>query len=149
MNGRTSSFTDVTRGRQLLIAALPLAFVGLFFVYPVVRILAVGLAPGGQFDLAATLDVLAQPFVRDVAWFTLWQAVVSTILTVLVALPGAYVFARFEFPGRRLINAIALVPFVLPTVVVAAAFVALLGPRGPFATLGIRLDNSLGAILLA
>jgi thiamine transport system permease protein len=139
----------LSRGRLLLLAALPLGFVGLFFVYPVVRILAEGLAPGGQFDLQATIEVLAQPFVRDVAWFTLWQAVVSTALTVLIALPGAYVFARFDFPGRRLINAVALVPFVLPTVVVAAAFVALLGPRGPLAQLGIRLDNTIWAILLA
>ena len=137
------------RGRLLLLAALPLAFVGLFFVYPVVRILAEGLAPDGQFDLPATLDVLAQPFVRDVAWFTFWQALLSTLLTVVVALPGAYVFARFEFPGRRLINAIALVPFVLPTVVVAAAFVAVLGPRGPLANIGVRLDNTIWAILLA
>ena len=61
-------------------------------------------------------------------------------------MPGAYVFARFDFPGRRLINAVALVPFVLPTVVVAAAFVALIGPHGLF---GVRLDNSIWAILLA
>ena len=132
-----------------MLAALPLGFVGLFFVYPVVRILVEGLAPDGQFDLAATLDVIAQPFVRDVAWFTLWQATLSTVLTVLIALPGAYVFARFDFPGRRVINALALVPFVLPTVVVAAAFVSVLGPRGPLAQLGIRLDNTIWAILAA
>jgi thiamine transport system permease protein len=140
---------SLSRGRVLLLAGPPLAFVGLFFVYPVVRILAEGLAPDGDFDLRATIDVMAQPLVRDVAWFTLWQAVASTLLTVLIALPGAYAFARFEFPGRRLINAVALVPFVLPTVVVAAAFVAVLGPRGPLAQVGIRLDNTIWAILLA
>ena len=75
--------------RLLALAALPLGFVGLFFVYPVVRILLEGLAPAGQFDLAATLGILAQPFVHQVAWFTLWQAVVSTVLTVLIAMPSA------------------------------------------------------------
>ena len=65
---------------------------------------------------------------------------------MLSALPGAYVFARFDFPGRRLISALSIVPFVLPTVVVAAAFLALLGPRSPF---GIRLDHTLFAILAA
>jgi thiamine transport system permease protein len=84
--------------------------------------------------------------VLDVAWFTLWQAVASTVLTVIVALPGAYVFARFDFPGRRLVGALAIVPFVLPTIVVAAAFLALLGPRSP---LGLRLEHTIWAILLA
>lgn len=129
-----------------LLAALPLAFLGLFFVYPVVSILSLGLAPEGNFDLGAAVAVLGQPFVIDVVWFTLWQAALSTLLTVLIALPGAYVFARYEFPGRRLIGALAIVPFVLPTVVVAAAFLALLGSRSPF---GIRLDHTIFAIIAA
>jgi thiamine transport system permease protein len=128
------------------LAALPLIFLAVFFVYPVVSILALGLAPGGVLDVGAALAVLSQPFVRHVAWFTLWQAIVSTLLTVLLALPAAYVFARYEFPGRRLIGALAIVPFVLPTVVVAAAFLALLGARSPF---GIRLDHTIWAILAA
>ncbi len=129
-----------------LMAALPLAFLGVFFVYPVVSILALGLAPGGDLDIASALAVLGQPFVLQVAWFTLWQAALSTLLTVLIALPGAYVFARYDFPGRRLISALAIIPFVLPTVVVAAAFLALFGSRSPF---GIRLDHTIVAILAA
>ena len=133
--------------RGALLLALPaLAFVALFFAYPVAALLVRGLAPDGVFDPAATLAVVARPFVLEVAWFTLWQAALSTLLTVLVALPGAYVFARFDFRGRRLIGSLAIVPFVLPTVVVAAAFLALLGPRSP---LGIHLEHTLWAILLA
>jgi thiamine transport system permease protein len=132
--------------RTAALAALPLAFLGVFFVYPVVSILALGLAPDGNLDIRAALAVLGQPFVLDVLWFTLWQAALSTLLTVLVALPGAYVFARFDFPGRRLIGALAIVPFVLPTVVVAAAFLALVGSRSPF---GVRLDHTIFAILAA
>src|SRR5207344_338478 len=143
-SGPTRSSTD--RLRVPLLAALPLAFLAVFFVYPVVSILALGLAPGGQLDIAAAIDVLRQPFVADVVWFTFWLATVSTLLTVLIALPGAYVFARFDFPGRRLISALAIVPFVLPTVVVAAAFLALFGSRG---VLGIRIDHSIFAILAA
>ena len=129
-----------------LLALLPLAFLGVFFVYPVVSILALGLAPGGSLDLGAAVAVLGQPFVLDVVWFTLWQATLSTLLTVLLALPGAYVFARYDFPGRRLISALAIVPFVLPTVVVAAAVLALLGSRSPF---GLRLDHTIFAIIAA
>lgn len=131
---------------SVLLAAAPLSFLLLFFVYPVATILLRGLAPSGVFELAPMLEILGRPFVLQVAWFTLWQAVLSTVLTVLVALPGAYVFARFDFPGRRLLHAAALVPFVLPTVVVGAAFLALLGPRSPF---GLRLEHTIWAILIA
>ena len=109
-------------------------------------ILARGLAPAGALDPLALLDIVGRPAVLGVAWFTLWQALLSTALTVLVALPGAYVFARFDFPGRRTLSSLSLVPFVLPTVVVAAAFLALLGPRSPF---GLRLEHTIWAILLA
>ncbi|HSH21266.1 MAG TPA: ABC transporter permease subunit, partial [Candidatus Caenarcaniphilales bacterium] len=143
---------------MVLLAAAPLAFVLIFFGYPVGSILATGLAPAGVLDARGVLDVLARPFVREVAWFTLWQAIASTLLTVLAALPGAYVFARFEFPARRLLGALAIVPFVLPTVVVASAFLALLGPRSPLnATIEqfgvtpspLRLEHTIWAILLA
>ncbi len=82
----------------------------------------------------------------ETAWFTLWQAALSTVLTVLVAMPGAYLFARYRFRGRRVLWALTIVPFVLPTVVVGAAFLALLGPRSPF---GLRLEHTIWAILLA
>ena len=47
-----------------------------------------------------------------------------------VGLPAAYVVARYEFPGRRLFRAFVTVPFVLPTVVVATAFLVLFRPGG-------------------
>ncbi len=130
----------------LALAALPLAFVGLFFVFPVASILVRGLAPNGVLDLAVPLQVLTRPETRDIAWFTFWQAALSTLLTLAVGLPGAYVLARFNFPGRRLLNALVLVPFVLPTVVVGSAFLALIGPSG---ALGVRLDHTIWAILAA
>ena len=61
--------------------------------------------------------------------------------------PGAYVLARYEFPGRRVVRALVTVPFVLPTVVVGSAFLALLGAGGPLGASGST--RPLGAILLA
>ncbi len=57
-------------------------------------------------------------------WFTLWQAVVSTTLTLLVGLTPAYVFARYRFPGRTLLLGLMTAMFVLPTVVMGAAILA-------------------------
>jgi thiamine transport system permease protein len=130
-----------------LLLAVPIAFLGVFFVYPVVSIVGRGLTPGGSLDLSPLADVVTDAAFRGVAWFTIWQATVSTALTVLVALPGAYVFARYEFRGKRLVRAAVLVPFVLPTVVVGSAFLALLGEGGPLGFLG--LDQSVAAILVA
>ena len=67
-------------------------------------------------------------------------ALVSTALTVAVGLVPAWLLARYEFAGRRTITAMVTVPFVLPTVVVGAAFLALLPDS---------LDHSVTAILLA
>ena len=59
-------------------------------------------------------------------WFTIWQAAASTALTLVAGLPLAWAIGRFRFRGRSLARALVLVPFVLPTVVVATAFLALL-----------------------
>ncbi len=134
------------RGRAWL-AVVPLAFLAVFFAYPVASIIATGLAPEGRLDLSVFSRVLTDPVLAGVAWFTIWQAAVSTVLTFLVALPGAYVVARYDFPGRGLVRAAATVPFVLPTVVVGSAFLALLGPASPLG--GMGLQHTIWAILLA
>jgi thiamine transport system permease protein len=132
-------------GRVLLIGA-PLAFLCLFYLYPVVSILIEGLFDEGRFDSGAFADVLSSSSLRGVVWFTLWQAVASTVLTIVAALPLAYVFARYEFPGKRLLSAILTVPFVMPTVVVASAFLALLGSSSP---IGLDLNRTIWIILAA
>jgi thiamine transport system permease protein len=124
-----------------LIQLLPLAFLAIFFFYPLMVIFARGLAPTGTLDLSAFGTIIGSSFYRETFWFTLWQAAVSTLLTVLVALPAAYVFARFTFRGKTLLHALTTIPFVLPTVVVAAAFSALIGPRGWVNELLKRLLN--------
>jgi thiamine transport system permease protein len=106
---------------------VPVVFLAVFFAWPLAAIFARSLRPG------ALADVVTDPVFRRVAWFTLWQAALSTILTLVVGMPAAYVVARYAFPGRRLFRAFVTVPFVLPTVVVATAFLALLRPGGPFA----------------
>jgi thiamine transport system permease protein len=140
---------------------IPLLFLAVFFLYPLTAILRLsfgggaGSAPGGV-GLQALLD---DPYYLQVVWFSTWQAGLSTLLTLLLGLPAAYIFARYQFRGKTLLRAIATVPFVMPTVVVAAAFTALLGPRGLLnAALQsllqldappIQLDKTLGMILLA
>ena len=126
--------------------ALPVAFLLVFFAWPVANIVGEGLRGDGRWDLSGVGQVLGDPDLRQVAWFTLWQAAVSTVATLVVALPAAHVLARYEFRGRRTVQALATVPFVLPTVVVGAAFLALLGERSP---LGVDGRGTVTAIVAA
>lgn len=138
--------------------ALPLAFLAVFFFYPLGEIMRLSLAPGGQIDLAALATLVSSDYYARIAGFTVGQALLSTVLTLAVALP-AFVVARYEFPGRALLRALTTVPFVLPAVVVAAAFTALLGPTG-WVNQALRaltgsehavldVENTLGIIVLA
>lgn len=138
-----------------LVRLVPLLFLAVFFCYPLVTILRLSFS-GAAGGLAA---LVADSYYARVLAFSAWQALLSTLLTLLLGLPSAYVFARYAFPGKTLLRALATVPFVLPTVVVATAFLALLGPRGLLnsalqSLLGLappplQLTNTLAAVLLA
>ncbi|WP_055486472.1 iron ABC transporter permease [Streptomyces sp. WMMB 322] len=131
--------------------ALPVAFFALFFAWPVAGIVGRGLrTEAGSWQLGSLAKVLGDPDTLHVLWFTVWQAAASTACTLALALPCAYVFARFDFPGKQVLRAVVTVPFVLPTVVVGSAFLALLGRGGLLDEwAGLRLDTSVWAILIA
>jgi thiamine transport system permease protein len=139
---------------------LPLAFLGLFFFYPLFEILWLSLvnsraAAGGSPFRTLVVD----PYYVRVLVFTTGQAALSTLLTLLAAWPATYVFAHYRFRGKTLLRALTTVPFVLPTMVVAAAFTALLGPQGPLNqglmamlrldTPPVRLQHTLALVLIA
>ncbi|MFD3587917.1 ABC transporter permease [Streptomyces sp. NPDC058683] len=129
---------------------VPVAFFAVFFAWPVAAIVTRGLKTDGVWRFGRIADVVGQSDIRHVLWFTTWQALASTALTLLVALPAAYVFARLDFPGKQVLRAVVTVPFVLPTVVVGTAFLALVGRGGLLDELwGVRLDTTVWAILLA
>ena len=101
-------------------AAVPAAGLLVFYAWPLGTLLARVVAPH------SVADALHAPGLGRVLWFTLWQAAVSTMLTLAVGFAPAYLLARYRFPGRRALLAAVTVPFMLPTVVVGAAFLALL-----------------------
>ncbi|WP_022667049.1 ABC transporter permease [Desulfospira joergensenii] len=95
-----------------------------------------------------TLDrVFSSPRTMRIIWFTFWQAGVSTLLTLIFAFPCAFVLATYSFRGKRFLTTIASIPFVLPAIVVAAAFQALLGNQSLI--FGLRINHPLVLIFLA
>ncbi len=134
------------RGLTLVgLAAVPLAVLGVFFVLPVAGMVSEGFVVDGVLDPGAVAEVLARPRVHRVIWFTVWSSVLGTAFSLLLGVPAAHLLHRRAFRGRRVLRALLLVPFVLPTVVVGVAFRELIGEAGPLGFLG--LDGSAAAIV--
>lgn len=157
--GRSRAAWPLPRGLLFLGYLVPLAFLAVFYFYPLLSIFRLSFAPEGQFDLTALSRLVTGSYYLETLWFTIWQAALSTLLTLLLALPGAYVFARYRFPGKSLLQSLTTIPFVLPTIVVANAFTALFGPKGIVnaALIGLfalekaplEFQHTIGMILLA
>ncbi|MCC6298828.1 MAG: iron ABC transporter permease [Anaerolineales bacterium] len=106
---------------------LPLTFLAIFFFFPLFKILTITFSPS-----TFTLENLRNT--QHVVLFTFLQATLSTLLTLALGLPSAVLFARYDFRGKSLLRALTAVPFLLPTVVVAASFNSLLDPNSLLST---------------
>lgn len=154
----------------------------LMFYYPVATVFIDAIVVEGVVTVAIFLDLLRDPFyfgdfarllagespgsvLRDllssdrrigIIGFTAYQAALSTVLSVALGLPAAYILARYEFRGRKTLRSLTILPFVFPSIMIAVGFVATLGRHGTLnTTLGyfglgpVYLMFSLEAILIA
>jgi len=88
-------------------------------------------ASGGPGEWLGAWDIIqTDPFSKGMVWFTIWQAVASMLLTIMVGLPVAIIMGRYRIPGAGGLRALLTVPFIMPTMVAAMGFLALLGPNG-------------------
>ncbi|ELY65563.1 ABC transporter permease [Natrinema versiforme] len=62
--------------------------------------------------------------------FTAYQAALSTVASVALGLPAAYILANYEFRGRQTLRSLTILPFVLPGIMVAVGFYAMFGRTG-------------------
>lgn len=123
-----------TQPRDWLWSAPALTLIAFAIVVPV------GVLAFDVVDIDTIAETLTRTSVLGAIRFSAWQALISTVLTLLIGGPMAWILARYEFRGRRFVTATMTVPFVLPTVVVASAFLALLPPA---------IERSVASILLA
>ena len=65
-----------------------------------------------------------------IASFTINQALCSTALALLIALPAAFFCARRQFAGRRFLLSLSAVPFCMPALIIALGYVTFLGLNG-------------------
>ncbi|GLW23773.1 molybdate ABC transporter permease subunit [Microbispora triticiradicis] len=103
---------------------------------------------------------LAEPRVIEALRLSLVTATVATVICLLLGVPLAWLLARTDLPGRRLLRALVTVPLVLPPVVGGVALLLVLGRRGlagrwlydafgvslPFTTTGVVLAEAFVAM---
>lgn len=126
------------------LAVAPVVFLVVFYAWPFVTLLARGLG------ISALTETAGRSTTWTIAWFTLWQAVASTVATIVIGLAPAYVLARYPFAGRRVLGGLLTSVFVLPTVVMGAAILALFPAsieRGVWAILAAHVTFNLAVVV--
>lgn len=109
----------MVRNLRLVVAhALPLGFIAALLIWPSLQL----------FGLVDSISAQASQSLASQApsaiWFTVWQALLSTGLSLLLGVPTALLLYRRKFFGGRLLRSLMLVPLVLPSIVVAVTFSA-------------------------
>jgi molybdate transport system permease protein len=111
------------RTRPPLLLVLPALLGGLLVGLPLVALLA-------RTPWSRVLELLSQDEVREALWLSLRCASAATLLSLLLGVPLAWVLARVDLPGRRLLRALVTVPLVLPPVVGGVALLLAFGRKG-------------------
>ena len=107
------------RSTRWLIAA-PGLYLLLFLAIPTIVVASNGA------NFQSLVQLFHNSTFQQIAWFTVMQTTLSTVLTVICALPVTFVLSRFSFTGRKFLLALVTTPFLLPTVVVGTSLFALL-----------------------
>jgi iron(III) transport system permease protein len=125
--------------------------------YPLLITLAESLGLPAALDFAAFEEFAKRPDEWLALWQSLWISVASVVLAAMIGVPLGFLFSRNEFPGRRLLGSLVILPVALPPLVGVIAFLFLYGESGLLTrsvqkVLGLtsapwRLDGP-GAILL-
>jgi iron(III) transport system permease protein len=113
--------------RQSWLIAFPVILLLLWtVVYPNAAVIA------GSFEngLGHWREFAASPADREALWTSLVISVASVFASLAIGVPLAFLLGRFEFPGRRLLRAVATLPAALPPLVGVIAFLFLYGESG-------------------
>jgi sulfate transport system permease protein len=129
--------TKKTRSPEMGLRTLSFLFILVMIIIPMIVILQDAFRGGfDEFWHQVTLPQATSAIV-----LTLWTSALMTAINAIMGLATAFVLVRYEFPGKRLLNAIIDLPLAIPTLVTGVMLVILYGPQQ---TLGAFLDQRLG-----
>jgi iron(III) transport system permease protein len=125
--------------RARLLAGLLLAVLAWLVIYPIALVLLEGLRDPSGWTLRYVRLFLERPTEWRALWGSLWISVVSVILAALIGIPLAFLLARYDLPGGRVLGGLVALPAVLPPLVGVVAFLFLYGETGFVSLLVQRL----------
>jgi iron(III) transport system permease protein len=106
-------------------------FFACFFVFPIwSTVKSAFLTQSGSFTLEYVSEVFLNEIYREGLMNAFSIAFWTTVGCLIVALPLAFCYVRFEFPGKTLLNSLVLIPMILPPFVGAIGVKAMLGQAG-------------------
>lgn len=156
MNARLATADPTLAGALLgrvsaiiLAVFAPLAFLGVFFLWPVGRMVSMGFGVSGGLDLGRLGEILDRPRLWEVTWMTVQMAAGGTLLSLLLGIPGAYALYRLKIPAANALRAFVSIPFVLPVMAVAVGFTSLFGPGAPLDSWGLMGTKALVILAMA
>jgi iron(III) transport system permease protein len=145
------------RTRSNLVAGALLVFLAWLILYPLGLVLIEGFRGSGGWTLEYFRLFFSRRNEAQALWGSVWISVATVALAAAIGIPLAFLFWRYDFPGRRVLGGLVALPAVLPPLVGVIAFLFLYGESG-FTSLLVqwlfRLDQppwrlqGAGAILL-
>ncbi|MHA1909992.1 MAG: ABC transporter permease [Candidatus Thorarchaeota archaeon] len=124
--------------------SIPFLVLMVFLIYPVLRVLIEGILLDTGSSVA---EVLESPVTQRAFIFSIYQAFLSTILSVILGLSGAILLTRLRFRGKKLVKSLLIVPFVLPPIVVVVGFIRMFGPFGIIDSIAMALTGSIETLI--
>jgi len=113
------------RTPERLLRASGLLYIGLMILVPLIVILQDGLRQG----IGELIHQVTLPIAWSAILLTLWTSSLMTVINAFMGLATAYTLVRFDFPGKRVLNAIIDLPLSIPTLVTGVMLVMLYGPQ--------------------
>ena len=111
-------------------------------LYAIMRLEAVT----GMSSLDSVISFFTLTETKEALRFTLLESLFSVILTLIIGLPLAWQLGRYEWKHISIIRSLISIPFVMPAIVAAMGFLALIDQGGPLDKIGIDLRTESGII---
>lgn len=132
-----------------LTMGVTLTYLGIIVLIPVAALVVKGAGIGP----ARFWDILTAPRTLAALRLTLTAAAIATVINAVYGLLMAWVLVRYQFPGKRILDALMDIPFALPTAVAGLALSALFAGNGWYGAilepLGIQVVYTLAGVVIA
>jgi iron(III) transport system permease protein len=130
----------VIGGRRATLLATGLLVLLLWLiVYPLVLVLVGGFRGADGWTIDFVQQFLERGNEAQALWGSLWISLATVVLAGAIGIPLAFLFSRYDFPGRRIVGSLVALPAVLPPLVGVLAFLFLYGESGFVSLLVQRL----------